>query len=244
MKKNAQVPGELIYGIHPIIECLKAKRRKFISLYTTKPQPKAFDQIERLLPHNKIPIQYVSHEVLHKMAGSTDHQGVIAWVQKFPFRTKPFDPERQKFIVMLDSIQDPRNVGAIIRSAYCAGADGVVLCKKAGSPLTGTAVKSAAGLCEYMEIMFAPSSVYAVQTLKEAGYNLYMAMLHGKSATQVIYEEPLCLVIGNEAVGISKEVARYGTAVTLQQRSADISYNASVAAGILLFHIGVQSGKI
>lgn len=244
MKKNNQVTGELIYGIHPIVECLKAKRRKLISIYTTKPHPRAFDLIERLLPHSRIPIQYVTHEVLHKMAGSTDHQGVIAWVQTFPFRNKAFDPERQKFIVMLDSIQDPRNVGAIIRSAYCAGADGVVLCRKSGAPLTGAAVKAAAGLCEHMEIMEAPSSAAAVRSLKDSGYNLYMAVFNGKVATQVDYQEPLCLVIGNEAIGISKDIIRFGTPITLPQRSADMSYNASVAAGILLFHIGVQSGRI
>ena len=244
MKKNNQVVGELIYGIHPIVECLKAKRRKLISIYTTKPHPRAFEQIERLLPHSRIPIQYVSHEILHKMAGSTDHQGVIAWVQAFPFRSKPFDPERQKFLVMLDSIQDPRNVGAIIRSAYCAGADGVVLCRKSGAPLTGAAAKAAAGLCEHMEIMLAPSPVSAALSLKEAGYNLFMAVFNGEVATQVHYKEPLCLVIGDEAIGISKEIARFGTPVTLPQRSADISYNASVAAGILLFHIGTCSGRI
>ena len=244
MKKNNTITGELIYGVHPIVECLKAKRRKLISIYTTKPHPRSFEQIERLLPHSRVPIQYVTHEVLHKMAGTTDHQSVIAWVQTFPFRNKEFDPQRQKFIVMLDGIQDPRNLGAIIRSSYCAGADGIVICKKAGAPLTGAAVKAAAGLCEHMEIMLAPSPVYAAKMLSDAGYNLYMAVFNGEVATQVAYQEPLCLVIGNEAIGISKEVVRFGTPVTLPQRSIDISYNASVAAGILLFHIGINTGRI
>ena len=201
-KKMKKVSGELIFGIHPIIECLKAKRRKIISLYTTKPHPKAFKDIERLLPKYKIPIQYVSRDVLHKMAESTDHQGVIAWVRDFPFRKKPFDSERQKFIILLDGIQDPRNVGAIIRSAYCAGADGVALCRKGGSPLSATAVKASAGLSEHMEISIFSSPQAAAQELKNAGYNLFMAVFDGKSAAECEFPQPVCLVIGNEAVGV------------------------------------------
>ncbi len=243
-KKNKQIEGELIFGVHPIVECLKAKRRKIISIYTTKPQPKAFVQIERLLPQYKVPIQYVSRDVLHKMAGSTDHQGVIAWVRSFPFRKKDFNPEKQKFLVMLDGIQDPRNVGAIIRSAYCAGADGVVLCKKGGAPLSGVALKASAGLAEHMEILIASSSQSAVQILKGAGYHLYMAVFNGKSALDCSYEGPLCFVVGSEGAGVTKSIIRYGTQITLPQRSSDISYNVSVAAGILLFHIGAITKRI
>jgi len=243
-KKQKQVAGQLIFGIHPIVECLKAKRRKIISLYTTKPHPKAFKEIERNLPKYKIPVQYVTRAILAKMAESTDHQGVIAWVREFPFRKKPFDPQKQKFIVLLDGIQDPRNVGAIIRSAYCAGADGVVLCKKGGSPLSATAVKASAGLAEHMEIMLLSSVQAAAQELKNAGYNLFMAVFDGTPVTECEFTEPLCLVIGNEAIGVSKSILKLGTGVTIPQRSADISYNASVAAGILLFQAGSKTGKI
>ena len=178
------------------------------------------------------------------MADSTDHQGVIAWVREFPYRKKPFDPKKQKFIVMLDGIHDPRNVGAIIRSAYCAGADGVILCKKGGAPLSATAVKASAGLSEHIEVAVSPSPQAAVQQLSDAGYSLYLAVVDGEPAQSVAYQEPLCLVVGNEAIGVSKGIIRYGTPITIPQRSADISYNASVAAGILLFQIGVQSGRI
>ena len=127
MDKKNKHQGELIYGIHPVIEVLKAKRRKVISIYTTRPTPKAWGKIEKLFPERGIPIQYVSRDVLTNMAKTSDHQGIIAWVQHFPFRSKAFDPAKQKFLVLLDGIQDPRNVGAILRSAYCTGADGVML---------------------------------------------------------------------------------------------------------------------
>ena len=109
MTKNTPT-GDIIFGIHPIIELLKAKKRKLIALYTTKPTPKEWASIERLMPVYPVRIQYVEREILHRMAGTTDHQGILALVQPFPFYGKPFDPKKQKFIVLLDAIQDPRNL--------------------------------------------------------------------------------------------------------------------------------------
>lgn len=242
MKKNTKtVKGELIFGVHPIIECLKAKKRKLISIYTTKPEPAAFAQIARLMPKYPVAIQYVSRDILHKMAGSTDHQGIIAWVHAFPFRKTMFDPQKQPFIVLLDGIQDPRNLGAIIRSAYCAGAQGVVLCQKSGAPLNAIAIKASAGLAEHSQILISPSAAAAAQDIKNAGYKIYTAVFDGESVTTCKFETPLCLVIGGEGFGISKPVMKLGVGVTIPQIQSGISYNASVAAGILLFHIGVKN---
>ena len=240
MVRKKQATGELVFGIHPIIELLKAKRRKVISIYTTKPTPKSFSLIERLMPSYPIAMQYVSRDVLNDMAESTDHQGVIAWVQSFPYRKKVFDPAQQKFIVMLDSIQDPRNVGAILRSAYCAGAQGAIITTRSSSPLSGTAFKASAGLAEYLDIMLAPSAVEVLAELKKAGYTNYLAMLNGKDATKASLDLPLCMVIGNEAQGVAKNLVPYGVAITLPQKTADVSYNASVAAGILLFMVATK----
>lgn len=244
MDKKNKPQGELIYGVHPVIEVLKAKRRKVISIYTTRPTPKAWAKIEKLFPERGIPIQYVSRDVLTNMANTGDHQGIVAWVQSFPFRSKAFDPIKQKFLVLLDGIQDPRNLGAIIRSAYCTGADGVILTQKFGAPLTAAALKASAGLAEHLEIMIAQSSQSAVQNLKTAGYSIYLAAFGGKNALEVEYQMPLCMVIGSEGEGIMPSVLKAGIQITLPQKTADISYNASVAAGILLFLIGTQQQKI
>lgn len=169
------------------------------------------------------------------------HQGVVGWVQSYPFRNKPFESDKQKFILLLDSIQDSRNLGAILRSAYCTGVDGVIITSKNSAPLNATAIKSSAGLAEHLEIQQQATALHAIQELKNAGYSCYLAMLDGTDATQVSYNLPGCLVIGNEAVGISKNISSLGTKITLPQKSADISYNASVAAGILLFMISSQN---
>ena len=242
--KKKQAKGELIVGIHPVIEVLKAKRRKVISIYTTKPTPKAFKLIERHMPKYPVAIQYVTRNVLTDMAGTSDHQGVVAWVQSFAFRNKPFDPNKQKFLVMLDSIQDPRNVGAILRSAYCAGAQGAIITTRSSSPLNAIALKSSAGLAEHLEIQLASTAQEALIQLKKAGYTNYLAMLDGADATKTSYDLPLCIVIGNEAVGISKSLIPFGNPITLPQKTADVSYNASVAAGILLFTVGTKHGLI
>jgi 23S rRNA (guanosine2251-2'-O)-methyltransferase len=236
-KKNTQqkVDGELVFGIHPIVELLRAKRRRLLSIYTTKPTPKGWQQIEELLPARGVNIHYVPREKLHDIAGTTDHQGIIAWAQPFPLRKTPFDPKRQPFLVMLDAIQDPRNLGAIIRSAYCTGVNGIVLVRKNAAPLNATALKAAAGLAEHLEIFVAASTQEAAQLLTQSGYHVYIASFGGADARTVSYTLPCCLVIGSEGPGITKGIERYGTIITLPQRTPDISYNASVAAGILMF---------
>lgn len=244
MKKQKNTTGELIFGIHPVIELLKAKRRKLITIYTTKPQPKGWSGIEKLLPAYHVPIQYVERDVLSRMAETTDHQGVVAWVQSFGFRKSFFSPDKNKFLLLLDGIQDPRNVGAILRSAYCTGVDGIILVKKGSSPLTATALKSAAGLAEHLEIYTAASTEEAVLLLKKAGYHIYLATFDGENALNTAFTLPLCLVIGSEGVGVSRSILKEGVGVTLPQKTADISYNASVAASLLTFLIATQHKKI
>lgn len=234
---------ELIFGIHPILELLKARKRSLHIIYTTKPTPKAWDQIAQLLPR-AIQIQYVSRDILTKMAGTPDHQGLLGYTSPLPIRKKFFDPTKQPFLVMVDGVQDTRNLGAIIRSAYCVGADGIIITKKHGAPLNASTAKASAGLMEHMEIYEAASAVSAAQELKAAGYHLYLATLGGVDAASVTYEKPACVVIGNEATGISREMFPFGQRIMIPQRTPDISYNASVAAGILFFLVGHKIGKI
>ncbi len=243
-KKTKQKYGEIVFGIHPMIELLKAKRRAIYTIYTTRPEPKAWHKIKRLLPNKPLQIQYVSRDVLHKMSGTTDHQGIVALVQPFIFEKKLFNPKKHPFIIMLDAIQDVGNVGAIIRSAYCTNCDGVVIVQRAGASLTGAAIKASAGLAEHVPIYQAASVQLAAKALKSAGYFLYLATLDGKDAREVSYKSPVCLVIGNEAVGITPSIMDEGEHITLAQRETDISYNASVAAGILLFMVSSSLHKI
>lgn len=236
MKKDKQPIGELIYGINPVVELLRARKRKVITLYTTQPVPRSWKDIEKVMPQYAIPIQYVSREVLNRMAETTDHQGVVAWVQAYGFRKKPFNPATHPLLVLLDGLQDPRNVGAIIRSAYCAGASGVILVEKNGVLINGTVCKASAGLVEHSDIAVFPSVQSAFIELKKAGYNIYAGVFNGANACGIDFsKEPSCLVVGSEGAGVSDASLRESIGITLPQRSPNVSYNASVAAGILLF---------
>jgi 23S rRNA (guanosine2251-2'-O)-methyltransferase len=230
---------EALYGAYPIIEALKAKRRKLISIYTTKPIPKAFERVKTFLPkHGNTVINYVPRESLVKICGSTEHMGIVAWFSHFQFQKKFFSPADNPRVLLLDSIQDPRNLGAILRSAHCTNFDAIILCQTKGSPLSPTATKAAAGLSEHLQIYQAASTKQAIDLCKQAGYNLYMAVLEKGEDVRIAHiKKPICLVIGNEEKGISKEIFKLGNLITLPQKNAEISYNASVAAGILMFQL-------
>ncbi len=230
----------IIYGIHPITELLKAKKRKLYSIYTTNPEPKIFSQIKKLLP-TYVKINYVDKNILAKLAQTTDHQSVVAKVAPFVFRNKFFDPQKHKLLLLLDGIQDPRNLGAILRSAFCTNIDGIILPERSSAPINAVALKSSAGLAEHLQIYKAISTAEIIKELKKAGYNIYLAAFNGTNALEVKYKTPLCLVIGSEGKGISKNILSAGEQVTLPQKNSDISYNASVAAGILLFIISSNS---
>ncbi|KKP24198.1 MAG: RNA methyltransferase, TrmH family, group 3 [candidate division TM6 bacterium GW2011_GWF2_28_16] len=233
--KNQQTM-DMIYGAHSIIELLKAKKRKLFSIYTTKPLPKSFNRVERYLPKNVPNTQYVSRQILDKMANCTDHMGIIALVAPFKYLTNLNNLKDKKFILLLDGVKDVRNLGAILRSAYCIGVEAVVLCQKNGALITAATHKASAGLAEYLDIYLSPSIEHAVTNINSMGFNLYMAVLeNGKDATKINYNSPMCLVIGSEEFGISKSVQDKGTLITIPQRNIEISYNASVAAGILMF---------
>lgn len=238
--KKSVVANELIYGAHPIAEALKAGQRKLISIFTTKPLPKAWDRIKNLLPQRPVNTQYVSREILTRMTGSSDHMGIAAWFSPFPFRKNMFTPDKMPMILLLDGVQDVRNLGAILRSAYCTGIDGVVLCKGHAAPLTPAAIKASAGLAEHLAIHVAPSLGHAINEIKKNGYNMYAAVLDGKDARTVTFNRPTCLIIGNEETGLSAAGRSAGEAITLPQRTPDISYNASVAAGILMFLVAYK----
>ena len=244
IKKTSVNQANVVYGVHSMLELLAAKRRKVSMVYTVKPFIKAWSRIQGLLP-SYVQIQYVDRNTLENICGSSEHQGIVAIVQPFPFESKIFDSKKFPFLVVLDGVQDVRNLGAIIRSAYCAGVDGIILSGKNSAPVTAAAIKASAGLAEHSRIYIAPTLFSAMSELAKEGYHIYLATLgQGENAAQVAYKTPAALVIGNEESGISKDILSSGIRILLPQRRSDISYNASVAAGILLFLMGVQFKKI
>ncbi len=243
-QENRAKPGELVYGINPVRELLKAGRRKVTQCYTTSPFPREWKSIQSYIERRNVRVHRVDRAELVRMIGSTEHQGVVAMTTPFTFKKDPFEAKQHPYIMLLDGIQDPRNLGAILRSAYCACVDGVLLTRKGSAPISSVVLKSSAGLAEHITIRQVPSAAAALQEIKQGGYQLYVATFGGKSPEEYELSEPLCLAMGSEGAGVSSLVARAGKHLTLAQRSADISYNVSVAAGILLFSIGRKNGRI
>lgn len=228
---------EALFGAHAIIEAIKAKKRKLISIYTTNPAPKSFLRVKSILPTgSKCQINYVSRDSLTKICGSSEHMGIVAWFSHFVYQKTFFDPIKHPMILLLEAVQDVRNLGAILRSAHCTNFDGVVLCQSKSAPLNAAAIKASAGLAEHLSIFPATSFSAALEHCRNAGYNIYMSVINGEDLRIADVKKPLCLVIGNEEKGIEKQYLKYGSLITLPQKNAEISYNASVAAGILMFY--------
>jgi 23S rRNA (guanosine2251-2'-O)-methyltransferase len=241
--KNIPLKTTIIFGVNPVRELLRAKQRSVYQVFVAKPFPKAWPELEKLVPRH-VPITPLPREQLSQKAGTVDHQGMVAFVGKLPVRTKCFDVQKQPCIVLLDGIQDARNMGAIIRSASCLNIDGIIIPERGSAPLEGVVAKASAGLIEYMPIYQPASSALAIQEIKDAGYGVYLATCSGADVRTVSFAVPLCIVIGSEGAGISDAVLKKGTPITIPQRSRDISYNASVAAGIIFFALSSSLKRI
>jgi 23S rRNA (guanosine2251-2'-O)-methyltransferase len=225
---------EILYGVHPIIECLKAGKRSIYALYMTKPEPKGWDRIKRYFSKYTPPIQYVSRDTLTRLAQSSEHMGIVAYVAPYEYTSKKLTTQANQRILLLDGVQDVHNLGAILRSAYCTNFDAVLVSKKCAR-MTAGVFKASAGLAEHVPVYLVPTSQHAASELRQMGYHLYMTVADGgKSALDVSFKPPFCVVIGSEEQGIAKAVREQGTQVTLPQKDTS-SYNASVAAGIFLF---------
>ncbi len=238
MSQKEIINYDVVYGIHPVFELLKNKKRKVFEIFILKADLKLHRDIKSLLPSYPVTVHLVEKELLNRKAGCDDHQSIVAFAQPFPFLNKFFDAKKSPFLLLLDGVCDVRNLGAIIRSAYCTGVDGIIISRKAGAPLSATALKASAGLAERIDIFQVASVSQALILLKTAGYSIYATTPNSKeSVFDIKYNFPLCVVIGSEGFGVSSEVMKSSTAVTLPQKTKDISYNASVAAGIVLFLI-------
>lgn len=242
-QNNPTLITELLYGVHPIIECLRAKRRKITSIYVAKPHPAEWKTIRALLPYSFGAIQYVSRDTLTRMAGTSEHMGFVAWADPFPYEKRQFNKAQHPRVLILDGIQDVRNMGAILRSAYCTGVTAVIIPKHGASPVTAATLKASAGLAEHLSIYVVPKVSNSIKELSDMGYSIYTTVVDGgKDVREVEFRTPLCIVIGSESRGVDLEVRKLGLGVTLPQRDTS-SYNASVAAGIFLFLSGFPVNK-
>jgi 23S rRNA (guanosine2251-2'-O)-methyltransferase len=189
-------------------------------------------------------VDYVSKERLDRMSETGKHQGVIAHVAAYAYaevedilknaRDKGEDP----FIILLDGIEDPHNLGAIIRTANQAGAHGVIIPKNRAVSLTATVAKASAGAIEYTPVAKVTNISRTMEMLKEQGLWFVCADMGGETMYNLNLKGPIGLVIGNEGNGVSSLVKKNCDFIASIPMKGDIdSLNASVAAGVLAYEI-------
>ena len=230
----------LIYGINPVIEALRAKRATLIRV-----SPRADDrlgQLVRMAQEQGVTVQRVSADELDRLAGGARHrhQGVIGEVEdagQYSVEDLVIGARAVPLIVVLDSIEDPHNVGAILRTVDAAGGDGVVRQSRHAARLDGAAAKASAGAVAHVKIADVVNIARALEELKEAGvWTVGLAGDAQKRLDQIDLTLPTAFVVGAEGSGLRRLVReRCDWLAAIPMRGHVQSLNVSVAAGIALF---------
>ena len=189
-------------------------------------------------------INYVSKERLDQLSETHAHQGVIAQVAAYDYSTvdeilaRAEEKGEAPFLIILDNVEDPHNLGAIIRTANLAGAHGVIIPKRRAVGLTSTVAKTSAGAINYTPVAKVTNIVRTIEELKEKGIWFVCADMGGETMYDLDLTGPMGLVIGNEGTGVSRLVKEKCDYVVSIPMSGDIdSLNASVAAGVLGYEV-------
>ncbi len=196
-----------------------------------------------------ITVKQVKRKILDGVSEGMPHQGVIAVVgaKKSCLVEDILNYAKSKneppFIIITDGIEDPHNLGAIIRTAECAGAHGVIIPKRRSAGLTAAVDKSSAGALEYVMVAKTPNIGAVIDDLKDKGFWIYGADMNGGNWTSQDLKGPAAIVIGAEGSGISKLVKeKCDFILSLPMLGKISSLNASVAAGILMYEVRRQRG--
>ena len=194
-------------------------------------------------------INYVKKERLDQLSETGHHQGVIAMAASYEYATVEDILEKAKekgeapFIFVLDNIEDPHNLGAMIRTANLAGAHGVIIPKRRAVGLTSTVARTSAGAINYTPVAKVTNLKQTMEQLKKEGMWFVCADMDGTPYYQMNLKGPMGLVIGNEGEGVSRLIKETCDFVASIPMKGDIdSLNASVAAGVLAFEIARQRG--
>ena len=195
-------------------------------------------------------IQYVKKERLEQMSETGKHQGVIAYIAAYEYASvedilkKAEEKGEPPFVVILDDIEDPHNLGAIIRTANLAGAHGVIIPKHRAAGLTATAVKASAGAINHTPVVKVTNIAKTIEDLKDKGLWFVCADMGGECMYRLNLKGPIGLVVGNEGEGVSRLVKEKCDFTASIPMKGDIdSLNASVAAGVLAYEIVRQRMK-
>lgn len=235
---------DVIAGRNPVTEAIRSGRAIDAVLVARGAKTGAIVGILAKAKEKEITVKEVDAKKLDFLSGNSTHQGIVALaaVKEYAAVEDIFVLAESRgespFIMILDEIEDPHNLGAIIRTAECAGAHGVIIPKRRSAGLGYTVGKASAGAVEYVPVARVTNIANEIEKLKERGVWVYGADMDGTEYTKCDFSGPVAIVIGNEGKGIGRLVAQKCDAiVSLPMKGKINSLNASVAAGILMFEI-------
>jgi len=234
----------IIIGRKPVLEALNSNEEIEQVYLLFGQQGNIINAIRVAAKKRGIKCNQIPLERFRTYAPSQNAQGVVALKQDFKFSSLDkilLDAKKTSLplILVLDEIQDPHNVGAILRSAECVGVNGVILTKHQSATITSTVTKTSAGATEHLKICQVNNLSQTIDELKEKGFWIVGSSLeNAKNYTEVDYKIPIALIVGNEEKGIRKLTASKCDFLIKIPMSGKIqSLNVSVATGILLFEI-------
>ncbi len=243
--RSLTVPMDKIEGRNPVMEALKSGREIDKILVAKGTRGGFLTEILAKAKDKGIIIQYADRQKINEMSRSNAHQGIIAFVAAYKYvhfgdiieiaRNKGKDP----FILILDRIMDPHNLGSIIRTADAVGVDGVIIPKRRSASLTAAVAKSSAGAIEYVPVARVSNIAQIIDRIKEKGIWVAGAHMDGaKEHYNTDLKGPLALVIGSEGKGISRLIKeKCDFLVKLPMIGEISSLNASVAAAVLMYEV-------
>lgn len=244
MNNNKNEKDEILVGRNPIIEAINADRSIIKIMVTRGDHRSSAGEIIKKAKAKGIPVVEVEKKKLDYMTSGAVHQGVAAvcaaaqYAQVEDILALAKDRGEPPFVIILDGIEDPHNLGAIIRSAECAGAHGVIIKKRRGAGLSFTAYKAAAGALEYVPVARVNNIADTIKELKKQNIWVWGADMNGADYRECDFSGAVALVIGSEGKGISRLVReRCDRIVSLPLKGKINSLNASVAAGVLMYKI-------
>lgn len=244
MNDSERVRDDLLIGRNAVTEALKSEREiDTLFLQRGNPNP-ALLRLASLAREAGAVVKEVDIKKLDYMCAGGNHQGVAAYVAAHEYSSvddilayadeKGEDP----FIIICDEIEDPHNLGAIIRTAECAGVHGVIIPKRRSATLNYTVGKTSAGALEYMKVARVANLANEIDLLKEKGFWIYGADMDGEDYKHVNTDGKVALVIGSEGNGLGKLIrSKCDVIISLPMKGRINSLNASVAAGILMYEI-------
>lgn len=229
--------GRFSAGINPVREALRAGRplgKVLIAKGTSGPR---IQEIIDLCRERRTPIRFETRDALDRVSKGTRHQGVIAFGAAHDYVELEDVLDGASLLVILDGVEDPHNLGAIIRTAHAAGANAVIVPERRAAPLTETVDKAAAGAVEYLPLARVTNVSHAIERLKQHNFWIYGLDERGTQAyDQVDFSAPTAIVLGGEGKGLHQGVQKHcDVLVRIPMAGAVSSLNVSVAAGIVLF---------